>query len=142
MLKQKIFLIVAGFIIWFVCNTFLYPTIIKLIIDKGYPIYIEDIYQFIVFLLIGFSLGWFGRDKGWLLGLTLGILIAIFFIFATSVTNLLEEEIQKMGYIKAIIKISFFHAIYSIYLIFSAVIGSKIRKNIQGENLEEKLVQS
>lgn len=142
MLKQKILLIVAGFIIWFISNTFLYPTIIKLIIDKGYPIYIEDIYQFSVFLLIGFSLGWFGKNKGWLLGLTLGILIAIFFISATSVTNLLEEEIQKMGYIKTIIKISFFHAIYTIYLIFGGVIGGKLRKKIQREHSEKQLVQS
>jgi len=105
-------------------------------------IYIEDIYQFSVFLVIGFSLGWFGKNKGWLLGLTLGLLIAIFFISATSVTNLLEEEIQKMGYIKAVIKILFFHAIYTFYLIFGSVIGAKVRKTIQKEHSEEQLVQS
>lgn len=139
MLKKHIVLIAAGFVVWLISNILFYPTIINLIFEKGYPVYIDDIYLFCLFLIIGFFIGWFGKYKGWLLGLTLGILIAIFYIFTTSITNLLEEEIQRMGYAKAIIKIAFVYAIYTIYLIVGGEIGSRAKQKLSRRNIGDGL---
>jgi len=128
MQKKRLALIFSGFLIWLVSDNLIYPSIIDLVFVKGYPVFIEDLYQFFLFTFLGVYVGWFEKKKGWFLAFVLGLIITTFFLLTISVTNLLEEEIQKYGYLKAMIKIICTYLLYTAYLIIGGVIGNKIVK--------------
>lgn len=127
MKSRTVLVFIIGFFVWLIFNTYFYPIIPDLIIDKGYPMVINDIYFFFSYTLIGFFLGWFGRTKGWLSGLILGVLICICFIVLQITSPIDIEGIQQISKIRSLFLIFVSHIVFTIYLIIGSCLGEFLR---------------
>ena len=130
MKKQDIIAILIGLFVWIVSNTVFYPIIITLIMEKGYPVFINHIYFFCVYTGIGFLIGWLGESRGWLLGLVFGVIITILFISISLAANFLEVELKYFGYLKTIFKLIFIQIQFTIYLVIGGFLSNLMRRRV------------
>ena len=128
MKKQDIIAILIGLFVWIVSNTVFYPIIITLIMEKGYPVFINHIYFFCVYTGIGFLTGWLGESRGWLLGLVFGVIITILFISISLAAKFLEVELKYFGYLKTIFKFIFIQTQFTIYLVIGGFLSNLMRR--------------
>lgn len=127
MKKKDIIAIVINLFVWILSNTVFYPIIITLIMEKGYPVFINHIYFFCVYIGIGFLLGWLGESRGWLLGLLFGVIMTILFIGISLTANFLEVELKYFGYTKTIFRLIFIHTQFTIYLVIGGFLCNKLQ---------------
>jgi len=131
MAKKYITTIFFGLIFWIAINAFFYPMIVNLIINKGYPIFINHIYFFCVYIMIGFFVGWRGKLKGWLWGLSFGIIVTVFFILISILGNFLEVEIGYFGYFGTLLKMLVVHLLFILYLTVGGFFGGHIKSKFR-----------
>jgi hypothetical protein len=137
MVKKYITTIFIGFIFWIVINAFLYPIIVNLVINKGYPVFINHIYFFFVYIMIGLFVGWQGSSKGWIWSLSFGIIITVFFVLISIFSNFLEVELNYFGYFGTLTRIFLAQLLFILYLTAGGFFGGHIRSRL-GENNVKK----
>jgi len=127
--KRNLLIIILAMLFWFISSNLLYPIIPPLIINSGYPALLNELFFFFQYILIGIVIGLFGKQKGWLLGLFLGVVITLFFILFGVISNLLTET-HEVGYLKQITSVVYSHFIFTAYLIIGGYFGERIKKII------------
>lgn len=131
MVRKYISVICIGFVFWIVSNAYVYPIINVLVFEKKYPVLLYDIYSLCLYVAIGAFLGWFGETKGWLLGLIWGVVMIVFFLIVSFISDFVEMEITNVGYVKSMSKLVFYHALFVFYLVMGGIIGNQIKKRLK-----------
>ena len=117
----------TGLLVWIVSGVVLYPPIVKLIVDEGYPAFLNEIFFFCQYVVIGFGLGFCGKYRGWILGLILGVIIALCFILLSLTSPIQGFGIEKSDKINSFGSIILSHSIFTIYLIIGGYLGELLR---------------
>jgi hypothetical protein len=97
--------IMIGLVLWAILNLSLFAKIVEFSIKRNSVLYIH-LYYLLTHLVIGFVIGWFGKSKGWLLGLLFGIIvtmIACIIPFSESMFRTTVTDIGTFGTLKRII---------------------------------------
>lgn len=124
----------VGLFIWILLNGLLYPVIVNLVIENGFPVFVTHIYFFSLYMLLGAFIGWFGGSKGWLLSFIFGVVISILFIFVSLVGNFLEIELKHFGYFKTSIKLIVTQILFILYLVIGSILGFKLNYLVKKHN--------
>jgi hypothetical protein len=117
MMKRYIIITFIAYLLWWVLQTLLSKHIVDLAIINKNILYII-FFNIAVYLMVGLIIGWFSKEKGWLLGFVFSIII-----ISTSIVILLNmdffaTDIEKIGKWDAIKRNIFSH------LTFIAISGS------------------
>jgi len=140
MAKKYLTIIFVGFLFWIFINAFFYPMIVNLVINEGYPVFINHIYFFCIYFLIGLFIGWRGNSKGWLLSLVFGIIITIFFILISIFSNFLEVELSCFGYFGTLVKLLITNLLFIFYLTVGGFLGGHIKnKFLKNDSKRQKM---
>jgi len=125
MMKRDLTLLSIGLFVWVISGVILYPPVVRLVVHQGYPAFLNEIFFFFQYIIIGFGVGFLGKHRGWMLGLFLGVLITICFVIFSLTSPVNEFGNQKFGNISAIL---LSHSIFTIYLIVGGYFGELVRK--------------
>lgn len=123
MMKRNIILLFTGLLVWGFSSIAIYPFIVKLIVNRGYPVFLNEVFFFCQYLIIGFMLGFWGKSKGWILGCALGGFIAICFVLLEFTNPIHKIGMKSADRISSLGAIILSHSIFTVYLIIGGYIG-------------------
>jgi hypothetical protein len=88
--------IMIGLVLWAILNLSLFAKIAEFSIKRNSVLYIH-LYYLLTHLVIGFVIGWFGKSKGWLLGLLFGIIVTMIACIIPFSESMFRTTITDIG---------------------------------------------
>ena len=126
-MKKDIIAVSCGVFIWLVLNTLLFANLLNLLLNNEIsPLFFKLLF-FLSSFIVGFFVGFLGKSKGWLLGLSTQIIIALFYILFFYTDSFTLLEIEEIGNFKALTN----HLITQIPLICLATIGGYFGERVR-----------
>jgi hypothetical protein len=127
--------LLIGLILWAIINPLLYARIVDFAIRQENTLYIHLYYLF-TYLIIGFTIGWYGKSKGWVLGLLFGIIVVASFCISPFLIDMFKPNINDIGIFATLgrIILSPSTIIVIVCSTFGGFLGNRIRKIRNGKN--------
>jgi hypothetical protein len=88
--------ITIGLVLWAIINLLLFTNIVEFAIKRNSVLYIH-LYYLLTHLTIGFVIGWFGKSKGWLLGLLFGLIVTVIACIIPFSGNMYKKTVIDIG---------------------------------------------
>jgi hypothetical protein len=131
-MKRYSIIIFVAFLLWWVVQILFLKIVNDLAISHSNMLYII-IYNIVMCSIFGFLIGWFSKEKGWLLGFVFSIMIISIPIITVFTADFFKADLMKIGYWNVIksIMLSNPTAITFICLIGCGFLGNVLRKKIK-----------
>jgi hypothetical protein len=121
--------IMIGLVLWAIINLSLFTNIVEFAIRRNSVLYIH-LYYLLTHLIVGFVIGWFGKSKGWLLGLLFGIIVTMIACIIPFSENLFKTTVNDIGTFDTLRRIILSPSTVTVIvcLIAGGFLGSRLRR--------------